>query len=328
MRPWLFVLCVLAASPAVAQPKGPSFDCAKAVSAIDRTICKDADLGKADRALVAAYTALLERLKGAEREALVKDQGRWVATRNRVCQQVSDEMASCLKQRYVQRTATLQAMAQTPFVAIGEQTLSGRGRFDQLSWSYEIAYPRFEAKGVDFAATNTRFAGDALKSAQEATPSDLTEVEDERTWDYQQGFDVARAPGGTLLNVAVSYYAYTGGAHGNGATLCQAIDLRSGRIVAPAGLFVGEWRQQLYRLVVADLRTQFKERPGDEDSLKPDAMNKMLGESTRYCWGAKQLEILFNPYEVGPYAAGPYSVELSYERLKPLLRADGPIAQR
>ena len=85
MRKWIVLLGVLAAGAAVAQTKGPSFDCAKAQSAVDKAICKDADLSKADRELVAAYTALLDRLKGAEREAVVKEQGRWVAIRNSVC---------------------------------------------------------------------------------------------------------------------------------------------------------------------------------------------------------------------------------------------------
>ena len=324
---------MVASLPAAAQQastqKGPSFDCAKAQSAVDKAICKDADLARADRDLVTAYTTLLERLTGGERDALVRDQGRWVATRNRACQQASDDMTYCLKQRYAQRTATLRSMAGTPFVSIGEQTLVASGKFGQIAWSYDITFPRFAAKGTDFAAVNTRYANEALKSAQDATPSDLSEADDERTWDYQQGFAVERAPGGTLAGVAVSFYGYSGGAHGYGATLCSAVDLRTGRLVTPGGIFSGEqWPRQVYQLVVADLRKQFKERPGDDDALKPESMNKMLRESARYCWGPRHLEIVFNAYDVGPYAAGPYSVEIPYDRLKPILRADGPIALR
>ena len=329
MKRWIIVLGLVAAGPAAAQSKGPSFDCAKAQSAIDKAICKDAGLSKADRDLVASYTALLDRLKGAEREAVVKDQGRWVASRNRACRPQGDgDITYCLGQRYAQRTATLRAMAQQPFVSIAGLSLTGSGRFGQVSWSYDIAYPRLESRGVDFEAVNTRHANDALKSAQEATPSDIQEFDDERTWDYQQGFSVERAPGGTLAGIALSYYGYTGGAHGYGATICTAVDLKTGRFVAPGALLAGDWMKTMYQLVVADLRRQFREREGDVDSLKPENMNKMLAEARRYCWLSRHLEVVFNAYDVGPYAAGPYQVEIPYDRLKPMLRPDGPIAVR
>ena len=330
MRRWIVVLGFLAAGAAAAQTKGPSFDCARAQSAIDKAICKDADLSKADRELVAAYTALLDKLKGAERESVVKSQGRWVASRNRVCaQREFDGVTDCLKGRYAQRIATLQSMMQAPFVTVDEQTLTGSGKFGQVGWSYDVVFPRFEAKGVDFAAANTRFANDALKSAQEATPSDLSDIDDERNWEYQQSFSIERAPGGALATVVLQFYGYTGGAHGFGATICSAIDLKTGKFVTPAGVFAGDqWLRPLSQLVVADLRRQFKEREGDEDSLKPESMNKMLRENARYCWLPGHLEIVFNAYDVGSYAAGPYYVDLPYDRLKPMLRADGPVAVR
>lgn len=330
MRRAAVILGLLAAFPAAGQTKGPSFDCANAQSVIDRTICKDADLSKADRALVAAYTALLDRLKGPERDSVVKGQGRWVASRNRVCQQrEADGIAECLKDRYAQRTATLQSMAVTPFVMVDEQVLTASGRFGHVGWSYDIAFPRFEAKGVDFTAVNTRYANDALKSAQDATPSDLSDVDDERTWEYQSSFAIERPPGGRLAAVVQQFYGYSGGAHGYGATICSAVDLRTGKFLAPSSVFGPEpWQRPLYQLVVADLRRQFKEREGDEDSLKPESMNKMLAENARYCWLPKHLEVVFNAYDVGSYAAGPYFVDIPYERLKPMLRPDGPITLR
>jgi len=42
---------------------------------------------------------------------------------------------------------------------------------------------------------------------------------------------------------------------------------------------------------------------------------------------AKGLEVVFNAYDVGPYASGPYEVDIPYDRLKPILRADGPISR-
>ena len=66
MRLAAVVLSLMVVSPAFAQ-SGPSFDCAKADNTIDRTICKDPELAKADREMAAAYTALLGKLRGAAR---------------------------------------------------------------------------------------------------------------------------------------------------------------------------------------------------------------------------------------------------------------------
>ena len=319
---------LLAASPAAAQ-KGPSFDCARAESAVDRAICKDPELAKADRELAAAYTALLDRLKGAEREEAIKGQGRWVANRNRACTQGPVEVAECLKGRYAPRIASLRAFAVAPYPAIAEQTMAARGRFGQLGWSYDITFPRFDGKGADFGAVNTRYANDALKRAQDATPNDIVGLDEDRGWEFEQTFAVERPPGGTVASIVVQFYGYSGGAHGYGATLCSAVDLSTGRFVTPATVFAGDpVPRQLHQMVVADLRRQFKERPGDEGSLEANSMAKMLRETARYCWGARHLEIVFNAYDVGPYAAGPYSVEIPYDRLKPLMRPDGPIAVR
>ena len=56
----------------------PSFDCAKASNDVERTICKDPKLAKADREMAAAYAALATKLSGAAKENLEKEQVRWL----------------------------------------------------------------------------------------------------------------------------------------------------------------------------------------------------------------------------------------------------------
>ena len=72
------------AAPAFAQ-SGPSFECAKASNDVERTICKDPELAKADREMAAAYAALAAKLSGAAKENLEKEQVRWLGDRNRGC---------------------------------------------------------------------------------------------------------------------------------------------------------------------------------------------------------------------------------------------------
>ena len=81
----------------------------------------------------------------------------------------------------------------------------------------------------------------------------------------------------------------------------------------------------MVQIVGADLKKQFVEKPGFDDALKPANLAKLLREPGHYCWRADRLELVFNAYDVGPYAAGPFEVDVPYERLKSLLRAGSPI---
>lgn len=325
---WLApILLLLGALPALAQ-SGPSFDCAKASNAIDRTICKEAELAKADREMAAAYTALLDRLSGAAKEHLVKDQVGWIVSRNRGCAADPQGLAACLKGRYAQRTANLRSYADGAYPFISEQSLMRQGKLGNITWSYDIGYPRFDGT-ADFATVNTRFADAARKSAEDATPKADDGADRKQEWSYEQSFGVRRPPGGHAVTIALSFYGYSGGAHGYGATRCALIDLRSGRAVGPQGVFVpGEqWLRVMTQIVGADLRKQFVDRPGFDDAIEPANLAKTLSDAAYYCWTAEKLEMVFNAYDVGPYAAGPYEVEIPYDRLKPILRADGPIAR-
>jgi uncharacterized protein len=328
-KPALLLLLVLGlGATALAQGK-PSFDCAKADNAIDRAICKNDELAKADRDMAAAYTALLDKLSGAAKDELVKDQVRWIANRNRACRTDPDSVEACLKNRYAGRLQNLRAYAKGSYPAISEQTLARQGTLGKITWSYDITYPRFDGSGVDFAAVNAHFADSAKKLTGEWVPKADDGPDREQQWYYEQGFTVDRPPGGHAATVSVHFDSYRGGAHGYGATRCTLVDLRTGKVVGPAGVFTAgeQWLRVMSQLVGADLKKQFVDRPGFDDALEPANLAKLLSEQNRYCWTEKHLELIFNSYDVGPYAAGPYEVNIPYDRLKPILRPDGPIAR-
>ena len=326
MRRAALVLALLAAAPAVAQT-GPSFDCAKASNMIERTICKDAALARDDRALAAAYAGLLDRLSGPARESLEKDQVQWIVARNRSCQREPDVVPYCLKQRYAARLDTLRALGEGKYPFVGSQLIAKSATLGKIAYSIDIRYPQFDGKTADFAAINRAFADDAKSSAEESTPKADAGIDREQQWNYQQDFGLYR-PGPEAVTVAVSSYGYSGGAHGYGATTCLLVDLGTGKQVKPQGVFVAgdKWVGELARLVAADLKKQFVANPGFEDALEPRKLAELLGDAGRYCWRRGELELIFNAYDVGPYSAGAYTVEIPYERLKPVLRRDGPIA--
>ena len=57
--------------------------------------------------------------------------------------------------------------------------------------------------------------------------------------------------------------------------------------------------------------------------MRLDTVESTMLHAVGYDPDLRVLEVIFNPYEVGSYAAGPYSVEISYDDLRPIMRADG-----
>jgi uncharacterized protein len=326
MRRVAAVLLMVGAWPALAQ-QGPSFDCAKASNAIERTICRAPELAKADRELAAAYAALNARLAGAAKDHLQKDQLRWIGARNGACAGDTDGIAVCLKNRYAARLATLEALADGAYPFVSEQALYKSGKVGKVAWSYDIAYPQFDATTADFSAVNAAFASAARKAASDATPQADAGIDREQQWTYEQGFRLSRPGAGAML-VELSFYGFSGGAHGYGATSCTLVDMRGGKAVGPEDVLAGKWLDEMVRLVGADLEKQFVEKPGFEDALQPAKLAELLRDAGHYCWRAGKLELVFNQYEVGPYAAGPYMVEIPLATLHPLLRANGPLPRR
>jgi uncharacterized protein len=320
-------VALVSAVSAFAQ-NGPSFECAKASNDVERTICKDPELAKADRQMAAAYAALAAKLGGAAKENLEKEQVRWLGDRNRGCAADTDGIAPCLKRRYAARTTNLLASADGIYPFISEQSLSKNAKLGKITYSYDISYPKFEGTTADFTAVNARFANAAKKAVADATPQADSGLDREQGWTYEQGFKIYR-PSANAVTVAVDFYGYSGGAHGFGATACTLVDLRTGKIEGPGGVFAAgdKWLKTMVEIVGADLKKQFVDKPGFDEALEPASLAKLLREPGRYCWHANRLEVIFNAYDVGPYAAGPYEVYVSYDRLTPLLRKDGPITR-
>ncbi len=85
------------AASASGKPKGPSFDCRKSTTAVERLICSDEVLGMQDRALAAAFARWLKL--GGGREARSEQRG-WLKSRDKECLEVArPDQVSCLQQK-------------------------------------------------------------------------------------------------------------------------------------------------------------------------------------------------------------------------------------
>ncbi len=317
------LLATLAAAPAFARV-GPSFDCGKASSRIEKTICGSDELAKADADLAAAFNALSAKLDKPAREHLAQDEVRWIARRNKECTGTAAMFFDCLTNGYPERIERLKVLGDGPYPFVSTQVVARSGKVKAVTYEARAAYPQFDGKGADFGATNKSFAEPSAKAVAETVPTADVDLDREQEWSYEQDF-VLHRPTATAIAVVMTYYSFTGGAHPNGGAAATLVDLRTGKTVGPDGVFGDNWLKTLLPVVTASLKKQFEKREGFDDALEPAKLGKMLEEADRYAFEKDHLSVIFNRYDVGPYVVGDYRVDIPYGRLKPLLRADGPL---
>lgn len=265
----------------------------------------------AERRLSAAYTETLSKLSGAARDHLQADQARWRANRAAACIGEPVDVADCLETGYRDRTSHLEWLAEGGYPFVSEQAIVKTGKARGIPYIIDATYPQFDGRGADFSAVNRQVASATAEAAERSVPG--PDVEDAGAayggppWSYEQIYTLHR-PGPSAVTVYVRYNAYDGGPTGTVGVAGYLVDLRSGRLVGPEGVFLptAPWLRELTRIVGADISA-----PNLADLLK---------DQQRYVFLEDHLELSFGPQE-----GGPFTVEIRYDRLRALLRPDGPV---
>jgi uncharacterized protein YecT (DUF1311 family) len=108
----LYIGLALAGLPIHAQPAGPSFDCRKATTPVEKLICSDPTLGDLDRKMAETFRRALEKAPAVDRDAILKRQRRWLQARGNACgldpalpgfrRSAESSPASCVEKMYTQ----------------------------------------------------------------------------------------------------------------------------------------------------------------------------------------------------------------------------------
>ena len=299
----------VASAQTLAQPPA-SLDCARASTTVDKTICGKADLLAANRKLKVAYDALHAKLSGAAREHLTSDQARWLANRNKACIGEPAEIEDCLETRLRDRAAALDWEADGAYPMISEQAVVKAGKARGIPYVIDASYPQFDATTVDFSAVNRQLESTTNEAADRVIPGSDTEAVANYTgpaWVYSQAYTLHH-PGPNAVTVNMRYDSYEGGAHGIVGVWGLLVDLRTGKAIGPDAVFLptSNWLRELTRIASADIGA-----PNLADMLK---------DPRRYVFVEDHLELSFAPQE-----GGPYTVEIPYDRLRSMLRVDGPV---
>src|SRR5690349_19114298 len=144
------------------------------------------------------------------------------------------------------------------------------------------------------------------------------------------GYEVALARDDLIsIEFDVADY-YQGAAHPNTYTETLNYDLKNGKQLKLSDLFKpgSKYLQALASYSIADLKKQSKAK---DDALPDDEIQNGAGPTVQNyrSWKItkKGLGINFDAYQVGPYAAGPWSVVVPFANLKDVISPEGPIAQ-
>jgi hypothetical protein len=133
------------------------------------------------------------------------------------------------------------------------------------------------------------------------------------------------------VEFAVSTY-YQGAAHPSSYSEVVNYDLKNGKQLKIADVFKpgAKYLQAISTFCISDLKRQSKEK-GPDGLLDDSSIEKGAAPSAKnyenWLITRKGLGIVFDAYQVGPYAAGPQFVNVPYSVLKDLINPDGPAGQ-
>lgn len=99
------------AAPATTMAATPSFDCARATTAVEKLLCADDGLARQDRLLAAVYKRALERLDAGEADRLRGEQRAWAKGRAEACPPNRPDAAQCLVGAYEARIAHVRPLS-------------------------------------------------------------------------------------------------------------------------------------------------------------------------------------------------------------------------
>jgi uncharacterized protein len=289
-------------------------DCARASTAVERAVCGDVELTRADRELAAAFTSLAGRLGGKAKDHLVKDQLRWDFNR-RACEIRPALLATCLAHRYRLRMDHLKRFGDGAYPFISEQAILLSDKMGNQVRAVDASYPQFDGTSSDFTGVNREFGN----STREIVAGFAERPEAGAS--FAQDFELYR-PSRNVVSVLLRRSWW--GVHSVVSTTAHMVDLTTGRPLGLDDVFVpgADLGLPVTAAVQVDLAEKGYGKP------PPDLPDK-IGALTidEYLFESHTLVVSLDSLSQELGLKG-YFVKLPYASLRSLLRADGPLGGR
>jgi len=317
-----FLILLLLAAPASA------FDCGKAKTRIEKTICANPQLKAADDAMAEAYGDAKALSTDAEKKMLARSQKRWIASRDEACnEQAQAELPGCLAEETSNRIGDLAPKAeQGPgyegrLMPVFVAQDGAKGIYDVDVVTMRFVEPKTDAENL--------FNAYAAKMVKDAPLGKQADVADEENLGLQASLKLAYASP-RLISAQQTFYEDGGGAHGNGGVENLNLDMEKGRALALSDILpqavVGELRKKCKDQIIA----QKKEHedgydPSTDDFLKDEVIAEHIGDLSRWGLTEKEATVSFDSYAIGAYAEGTFDCVFPMADLKAMALPNAPL---
>lgn len=327
LKPLLMSSAALAAAMMLVQ-SAAAFDCDRAASDVEKTICSDPAAKAADEEMSAAYEALLPVLQGEQAEMLKANQTAWLALREQNCgwQEQAAEKLTCLIEITGHRAAYLQAKP-----ASGPGLGEGAGLVPYLFsrpesrtvCSADVAVFRFPdtAAGADVAGLNGWVSELTAGLESEFGAVEEGDLPEGMTCEYTASALLTYASP-KLIAMHVSMYVFGGGAHGMSTAKSVTLDRSTGEVLAFGDIFPAEALEELTAVCAAGIRAEKTRRfaeaevenaqalVDEEMGVHAFAITEGVSDLSSWLVYEDRAEVYFPPYAVGAYAEGDYQCVL------------------
>ena len=301
-----------------AHAEAASFDCKKAKTEVEKTVCADPQLSAWDEKLAETYRAALAKLSPEGQRLLREGQREWLKDLSKSCA-AGSAVRLCIETAYKDRLRELSSK----MVQVGEYLFI---RVDLARWeactggdgqprSYEerVSYLRIEAPSTEATAQWNAQRKRSLGTKRHCDPNSESDTHDSAISDIE-------VVDGTIVMITSSTseccetFRYS---YGTGST--QIVDLSRGLDPLNADDFFASdsgWQTFLAQRSEEDLKRQAPKNP-----IMDGVVIEIASDPANWTLGAKDLSISFPPGSIGGYS---FEVSIPWTELKPYLRPDAP----
>lgn len=314
---------VLTATPAAA------FDCAKASTVVEKAICASPDLKTADDALAAAYSQVKALTPEASQKMLARSQRRWIAERERNCPTSETGLDACIGAMTGERVKLFNGAAVSgpgPGGRIIPLFIEQEGT--EKVYDLDITMLRFADARTD---GEKLFNGLADKIAARIKTGNHGEDTMGRIYALDEAMTLSFASP-DFISVEHTFWADTGGAHGNGGSENSNIDMRNARILAIGDLFaepaVLDLIAQCKTQLIAEKKARWGSEPYDpatDTFLADDVIGEHVATLSRWSFTDVEASVRFDAYAIGSYAEGTYDCTFPMNTVKAMALPDAPL---
>ncbi len=298
-----------------------SFDCGKAASAFEKTICADPDLSKLDEELAAKYAAAKAQLSSDGQKILRDSERRWLQFASDICLKYKNDRsaAECLGWKYKKRVQDMDTAAVTlgPFV-FSRIDYFFAGPPDASGQPYEgqTSYPRIDSP----ISESVRKWNAIMAPTTKALGTDWCDGD---TGDVDNSFTLVSATDQAIsVQIGTFFYCH-GAAHGSGS-LKSAIYVMvpEPRPLSADDLFLAGtgWREFLISRCYPAIKTMSDGSEFDQKQTDAVITNPEIWSLTK-----DGLVITIDAGRIMPQVLGDAVTTIPWSDLKPYLKPAAPI---